>query len=581
VAEAVPARGRAGRGAAFVACVALALLVLGYLHDRQWNAYDDGAYLHVADRMLHGEVLNRDVQDVHAGYVNFANAAAMWLFGNDAVSPRYPLVAMGLVNAAVAFWLLAPYGTLPSVAGSVAATCLSCTQFMNPTAHWYALFLTLLTLLVMTRRPPTTWGTHLLLGLLVGFIFLFRQLTGVFAGAAVLLCLLLHLPQVGRGKQTWPGRAFIALMAVVLGVYFARNVDAAAAVMYCAWPALLLLWGVWNCAAPAKAVTRMLATFTAGFVAAAIPLVLYHVRHGSVHAWLDDTFFDALSLTSLPFIDQYRYWRSMVGGARAATHPRDVIRAATGLFWLLALVLPVLHGLLAVRTLWRRGRATTANAAQTLPAAFSPAPMMALFYFPVALHLQKYMYFFFAAPVLIVGLLAIAPAAVPGFGRFRTTLAAGVLGLSLTALVCMSGGTLLPGSRRVHLTRPHSVPRCGVRLEEDVARLYGDILTLVDRETDGRDAIFALPVHPELYYLTNRRNPTRFYNTALALHSESDTRILLEGFGRSPPKLVFYNPRNAYNTAESSRIMDWVRSHYDRIGTVGAFEIYRFRPDAA
>ena len=158
VAEAVPACGRALRGAAFVACVAFALLVLGYLHDRQWNAYDDGAYLHVADRMLHGEVLNRDVQDVHAGYINFANAGAMWLFGNDAVSPRYPLVAMGLVNAAVVFWLLAPYGTLASVAGSVATTCLSCRAVHEPDRALVALSLTLLTLVAMTRRPPATWA---------------------------------------------------------------------------------------------------------------------------------------------------------------------------------------------------------------------------------------------------------------------------------------------------------------------------------------------------------------------------------------------------------------------------------------
>jgi hypothetical protein len=206
---------------------------------------------------------------------------------------------------------------------------------------------------------------------------------------------------------------------------------------------------------------------------------------------------------------------------------------------------------------------------------------MALFYFPVALHLQKYMYFFFAAPVLVVGLLAIAPASVPKMGRFRSPLAAGVLGLSLIALVFMSGGTLVPGPRGVHLTQAHSVPRCGVRLEEDVARLYEVILALVDRETDADDAIFALPVHPELYYLAERCNPTRFYNTALALHSEPDTRALLDAFGRSPPKLVFYNPRNTYNTAESARIMEWVHAHYDPLETIGAFEIYRFRPDAA
>jgi len=583
------------RVATFIACVLFALVVLWYLHDRQWNSYDDGAYLHVADRILHGEVLNRDVQDVHAGYVNFANAGAMWLFGNDAVSPRYPLVAMGVVNAAVAFWLLSPYGTLAAVAASAAATCLSCAQFMNPTAHWYALFLTLLTLVVMVRRPPGAASTQLVLGLMVGLVFLFRQLTGVFVGAGVLLFLLVHLPQEGRGRQAWMGRGFVALMALVLGVYFVKNVDVVAGLMYCTWPLLLLAWGVWNCRAATKDVARMLAVFTAGFFTAAVPLVAYHVYHGSVHAWLDDAFFGALSLTALPFIDQYRYWRDVVGGAKAVVRPRDAVRALTGLFWVAALGLPVLHGVLAARTLWRRpatseetltptlSRSTgrggksgrflyPAVSSPALPAALGPLPLMAAFYFPVALHLQKYMYFFFAAPVLVIGLLAIAPAA----RGMRSVVAAGVCALSLLALVCLSGGTLRPGYR-IRLTKDHGVPRCGVRLEDDVGRAYREILALTDRETGKDDAIFAVPVHPELYYLTGRRNPTRFYNSALALHSAAETRALLDAFERSPPRLVFYDPESHYNTAESGRIMEWVRGRYEPLGTVGGFTVYRAR----
>ena len=61
--------------------------------------------------------------------------------------------------------------------------------------------------------------------------------------------------------------------------------------MYCTWPMLLLLWGVWNCAASATAVAGMLGTFAAGFFAAALPLVAYHAFHGSVRGGSDDAFF--------------------------------------------------------------------------------------------------------------------------------------------------------------------------------------------------------------------------------------------------------------------------------------------------
>ncbi len=58
---------------------------------------DDGQMGHVADRLLAGEVLHRDIQDVRPGYVNFINAAALSIFGPSLVSLCYPLAIMALV----------------------------------------------------------------------------------------------------------------------------------------------------------------------------------------------------------------------------------------------------------------------------------------------------------------------------------------------------------------------------------------------------------------------------------------------------------------------------------------------------
>ena len=64
------------RGAAVLA-VASSLLLLLHFHDRFWWPPDEGNFAHVAERILDGEVLHVDVQDVHAGHINFVNAAAM------------------------------------------------------------------------------------------------------------------------------------------------------------------------------------------------------------------------------------------------------------------------------------------------------------------------------------------------------------------------------------------------------------------------------------------------------------------------------------------------------------------------
>ncbi len=123
-----------------VAALLLAALVLGHYHDRFWWAPDDGADMHMAERLLAGEVMHQDIHDVHPGYHNFLNAAALWLFGADIVSLRYPLVAMGLVQAGLIFLLLGARGAIVGVTGALAGTALSLVQFLNPTANWHALF---------------------------------------------------------------------------------------------------------------------------------------------------------------------------------------------------------------------------------------------------------------------------------------------------------------------------------------------------------------------------------------------------------------------------------------------------------
>lgn len=96
--------------------------------------------MHMAERLLAGEVMHQHIHDVHPGYHNFLNAAALWLFGAEIVSLRDPLVAMGLVRAGLIFLLLGARGAIVGVTGALAGTALSLVQFLNPTANWHALF---------------------------------------------------------------------------------------------------------------------------------------------------------------------------------------------------------------------------------------------------------------------------------------------------------------------------------------------------------------------------------------------------------------------------------------------------------
>ena len=46
-----------------------------------------------------------------------------------------------------------------------------------------------------------------------------------------------------------------------------------------------------------------------------------------------------------------------------------------------------------------------------------------------------------------------------------------------------------------------------------------DVITAHTREGES---IFAVPSNAELYFLTQRRNPFRFYNTALGVRTDAD-----------------------------------------------------------
>ena len=105
------------------------------------------------------------------------------------------------------------------------------------------------------------------------------------------------------------------------------------------------------------------------------------------------------------------------------------------------------------------------------------------------------------------------------------------------------------------------------------------MLDLIRRETPEDGSILALPVNPELYFLSGRRNPTRFYNSALGIRDDGDLQAVLETLRRAPPALVFFRPDDKYVTEQAVRIMAFVRAHYEPLESRAGFEIFRY-PEA-
>ena len=539
---------------------------MAILHDRFWWPPDEGNYAHVAERLLSGEILHRDVQDVHAGYINFINAAAFSLFGVRLVSLRYPLAVLSVVQAAVTFLLLSPRGLLAASAGAVAAASLGFVQFLNPTANWYCLFLALVTIGWLTWAPPGRWR-HVGTGLLIGTTFLFRQLSGVLLGMGVLLYLLLEKRAPLAGDSPVVARVILAVLAIGLMAYLTRSTDALGWLLLGIWPFPILLYAWRQTAVPNREVIVTLVALTLGAAVAAVPLSVYHLAHGSGGDWFGDVVSAAASLPALEFV-KTRGYLIMLSLAMRGLVSGDLAASLNGAFWLTLLSMPAILGAALLHTLLRGSTTYRVH----------PLPVIALFYTIVSIHYQVPIYLFYTAGLSLAAVLWLSA----GRGKVShiilvcSTAIIAVIGTYYHAAMGASRGFpgIIAGQRRPP-GAPLPLARAGLYVEVEDAARYQQYVDFITTETQPGDSIFAFPSNAELYFLSQRSNPFRFYNTALGIRSSADLVSTIRVLRCHPPKLVLYNPQDKYNTSASAHVARFVQEAYDPMTPLPPFEVFR------
>jgi hypothetical protein len=562
-------------GAAVLALLSCFLLLL-HFHDRFWWPPDEGNFAHVAERILDGDALHVDVQDVHAGHINFVNAAAMAIFGRKLVSMRYPLAVVALLQAIVVLAVLRPRGPRIAAIGAISSTALGVIQFLSPTPHWYCLFLTFLLIYWLQRRPPGSPWRLELAGFLVGTIFLFRQLTGVIVTIALVTFLLLEissLPTPSRargGKRGWIPIAVIAIMIAGLLWYLARSTSVSGWIFFGLGPVALLGYALHHVRLDNRLCLEFLARLATGFTLAVAPLALYHTVHGALHAWFSDAVIAAMQLPALPFVraGSYATWQALatltvLSGQWPAT--------LSGAFWAIVPVLPLGLATLLLAHLIRKETGAHCGA----------LPIVAVFYGLVSVHYAIPIYLFYSLGMSVIGLLWVLTAS--DVTRRRTFAAVGVLILCSVAVFFQAGQPVTRGPRgivegkREPAVFSANLLRSGLRVDAESLAQHEALVALIQQETRADETIAAIPSSAELYFLSERRNPFRFYNTALGVRSPGSVAGVLNVFQRSPPRLVIFEPTDKYNTPQSGEIMAFVRMHYESRGRVGPFEIYRLQ----
>jgi hypothetical protein len=322
-------------------------------------------------------------------------------------------------------------------------------------------------------------------------------------------------------------------------------------------------------AAPNGRVAGLLAGLAAGALLAVAPLALYHLAHGSVRAWLGDVLGAPFALGRLPFMRLSLYgWLALSGLVQLFSG--SLRGTLNGLYWCLLPLLAAANGALVLRALVREQR----------PGARLALPVLSVFYAVISVHYQIPIYLHSPVGLTAVSLLALAAS----WGRrARATAVALAAAVTFVAIHFHGGQPLSRGflgmatGQRVPLVPAAPLPRASLWIDAGDRDRYLQLVGLIQRETRPEDAIFALPGGAELYFLSGRRNPFRFFNTAFGIRGEDDLRQVERVLVERPPRLVIHDPTDKYGNPQSVRLMQTIRSRYTLLRTVGALEIYRPR----
>jgi len=453
-------------------------------------------------------------------------------------------------------------------------TALGFIQFLNPTSNWYCLFLVILIACSLHWISNKGASRLLIVGFLMGTMLLFRQLSGVLVSIGVFAYLLSEpRGEVDNRRQidTVIARCLVVIMATGLVWYLAGATDATGFVLFGFCPVVILVWLFAKTTAGNRQVLRIITWLGIGVVIAALPLVLYHLLHGSLRPWLSDAVIGAMGLTKLNFMDQKLYAVLLLAGFRQMFHTHNIGELLNGLYWVVLPLLGLLNGIVVLRVLIRVPKHGQANYALAI---------LGVFYAIVSVHFQIPIYLYYTVSLSLVGLLWMIPirshmcyAMIP-----LTVLLAGT-GVYYHAAQPLSRKLTdsLDGHRTVFSLTDNQrlLPRSSLRVEADDHQRYAEILRMIESQSSPEETIFAFPSNAEFYFLSGRRNPFRFYNSALGIRTEAQLQQVREFIVNHPPKLVVFRPDDKYNTMFSREIISLIRERYEFLGNIGGFEIYR------
>ncbi|MGV2339425.1 MAG UNVERIFIED_CONTAM: glycosyltransferase family 39 protein [Planctomycetaceae bacterium] len=604
---------------AIVLCATLPDLMTG------WFPHDEGQVGQAAERFLQGELPHRDFDDMYTGLLTVLHAGAFQLLGVRTESTRWLLLAAS-IPFFVSIYRVSRRWLSALDAGGMVVLCGMWSVRLNPESlpSWYILFLTVVLLDALLTFAETRQLRWLLAaGVLAGTAFLFK-LTGIYLIAAGVLFLMDYEQRCcdREARRSFVFSGWISFCVLVYGLAASRlwsPRDPLMSAVHLTLPALglcfFVLHGEWQRGRGLLRERgwrwlRLQSAFVCGVMLPVGSWLVWYWSEGALSALYEGLVVlpqRRLEHAGAAFPGPSSFLISGVLGAAVTRGLSNELgwnsRGQTDRrFRLLAVAVPCL--LLAVGCLSDRGRLVCFHSVRNLGPVVAAALLVmlsrvrsqaagscifavvamlvmgAMVQFPFALD----SYFLYVAPLVFLGASLLVCKAETAFssGRFRLSMGRMiVVACSLFAFLELKSivplGTVTGVPRSVGEIRL-GLDRCGLTVERSLGDVYRRLVEEIQGLTESGESILAGPDCPEVYFLAQRRNPTRlfydFFRPEL-LGAQAEIELLAEREGVR--LVVVKQPYLLEFSRESRELEAWAR---ERFGEPRAFR-FAEQPDSA
>jgi hypothetical protein len=583
------------------------------LHLNQgWVAGDEGAFSQSATRILDGQLPHRDFTEIYTGGLAFLDAGVFAVFGQNLVWLRLPLFLVFVAYVPCVYAVSRRFvPRLPSALVALFAVAWGPVTYPAALTSWYLLFFSVFGALALLKFLETERARWLLIAGVFGGLSVTFKIVGVWFIAAVLLFLIFveqdRRPRRADGRRGISAYgvlvAAFALLCVAVVWSLIRTHPGGAELVTFMVPVMTVVGFVvfaetsadrGSLAGRIKTVLGLALPFLVG---AAVPIALLaapYVVTGSVGDLLNGVF--VLPQAKLQGIYSPPLGpRGLIVGAPLAVAlvmryfvsppaRRRIDVAGASLF---AILLATSMTYPSYLVLWTSARALAPllvvagmAALAFVPAArtriemrrgaflcLAVAAFMGLIQFPFGAPI----YFCYVAP-----LFALSAVAAMRYAR----VAGGLLPVALLVTYTLFGFVWIDrGAIYFYALTPSGNPqtvvldsdRASIRVTQRDRDVYRSVMSTLERHSPG-EYIWAGPDAPELYFLTDRRNPTRSFGGRLDDQSPQGG-ALLENLVRHGVTAIAINHEPGFRNTLDAISARMLRLAYPNRVDFGKFEV--------